>query len=123
MKPKTRVLDEDKVIGNNFKNMRILKGFKQEDIADKTGITFQQIQKYEKGSNRIAASRLLQFSKIFDVDVNEFFEGLQDEKEKNIFFKMTPEVLKIALLLNQIEDKNALKSIKSIVEAMNSKKS
>lgn len=123
MKSKSRVLDEDRVIGDNFRKIRILKGLKQQDIADRTGITFQQIQKYENGSNRIAASRLLQFSEIFDIDINAFFEGLQNEKEKNIPLKMSPEVLKIALFLNQIENKSVLKTIKSIIEGLNSKKS
>jgi transcriptional regulator with XRE-family HTH domain len=50
-------------------------GMSQERLADALGLTFQQIQKYEKGVNRIGASRLLQIADILDVGIEFFFEG------------------------------------------------
>jgi transcriptional regulator with XRE-family HTH domain len=51
-------------------------GMSQERLADALGLTFQQVQKYEKGTNRIGASRLLQIAGILDVGIEFFFEGL-----------------------------------------------
>ncbi len=54
---------------------RLLVGMSQEKLGEQLGITFQQIQKYEKGANRIGASRLQQIAKILAVPVEFFFEG------------------------------------------------
>jgi transcriptional regulator with XRE-family HTH domain len=54
---------------------RLLVGMSQEKLGEALGITFQQIQKYEKGANRIGASRLQQIAKILGVPVEFFFEG------------------------------------------------
>jgi transcriptional regulator with XRE-family HTH domain len=62
-------------VGSRVKLRRVLVGLSQEKLGDALGITFQQIQKYEKGTNRIGASRLQQASKVLGVPVNFFFEG------------------------------------------------
>ena len=54
---------------------RVLMGMSQEKLGDALGLTFQQVQKYEKGTNRIGASRLQQISQILQVPVAFFFEG------------------------------------------------
>jgi transcriptional regulator with XRE-family HTH domain len=65
----------DIYVGQKLKARRNLIGITQEVLAESTGITFQQIQKYEKGRNRLSASRLFQFSRVLDVPVSYFFEG------------------------------------------------
>ena len=55
-----------------------MRNMKQEDVARQLGVTFQQVQKYEKGSNRISASRLYQFATIMGVPILFFFEGVND---------------------------------------------
>jgi transcriptional regulator with XRE-family HTH domain len=54
---------------------RVLVGMSQEKLGERLGLTFQQVQKYEKGTNRIGASRLQQISEILTVPVSYFFEG------------------------------------------------
>ena len=66
-------------VGSRVRQRRTLLGFSQEKLGEAVGLTFQQIQKYEKGANRIGASRLYQFSEILDVDVAYFFEEMPDE--------------------------------------------
>ena len=61
-------------VGNRLRARRILLGISQEKLADSVDLTFQQVQKYERGTNRISASRLYQFAKILDVPVAYFFE-------------------------------------------------
>ncbi|HZH11275.1 MAG TPA: helix-turn-helix domain-containing protein [Microvirga sp.] len=65
----------DRHIGSRVRARRVMLGMSQEKLAEALGLTFQQIQKYEKGVNRIGASRLLQMVGILDVSIEFFFEG------------------------------------------------
>jgi len=65
----------DKHVGSRVRMRRVLIGMSQEKLGEALGLTFQQVQKYEKGTNRIGASRLQQISTILGVPVSFFFEG------------------------------------------------
>ena len=65
----------DKYVGSRVRMRRLMLHMSQERLADRLGLTFQQIQKYEKGTNRISASRLQEISHILEVPVPFFFEG------------------------------------------------
>jgi len=65
----------DKHVGSRVRMRRMMLGMSQEKLGDALGLTFQQVQKYEKGTNRIGASRLQQISHILQVPVEFFFEG------------------------------------------------
>ncbi len=69
----------DIYVGSRVRLRRTLMGLSQEKLGEAVGLTFQQIQKYERGSNRIGASRLKEFSEILEVPVSFFFEGSDDE--------------------------------------------
>jgi transcriptional regulator with XRE-family HTH domain len=79
----------DVLVGNNVRILRLEKRFSQSDLAERLGITFQQIQKYEKGINRIGSSRLARLSQVLGVSVSRFFQGSQ----AGISGGMPPEVL------------------------------
>jgi transcriptional regulator with XRE-family HTH domain len=65
----------DKHVGSRVRMRRMMLAMSQEKLGDALGLTFQQVQKYEKGTNRIGASRLQQISSILQVPVSFFFEG------------------------------------------------
>jgi transcriptional regulator with XRE-family HTH domain len=65
----------DKHVGSRVRMRRMMLNMSQEKLGDALGLTFQQVQKYEKGTNRIGASRLQQISTILQVPVSFFFEG------------------------------------------------
>lgn len=65
-------------VGNRLRVRRMLAGLTQEELAAAAGITFQQVQKYEKGANRISASRLYAFANVLKVRVGWFFEDMGD---------------------------------------------
>ncbi len=69
-------------VGGRVKAGRTLSGMSQEQLGKHVGLTFQQIQKYENGMNRIAASRLWQFSLVFGRPISWFFEGIGEQKRK-----------------------------------------
>ena len=66
-------------VGSRVRLRRQLLKMSQEKLGDELGVTFQQIQKYERGANRVGASRLYRLSRALDVPVQFFFEGLVDE--------------------------------------------
>ena len=66
----------DRHVGRRVCDKRIALGYNQSDLGRALGLTFQQIQKYEKGANRISASKLWDIARFFKVDIAYFFEGL-----------------------------------------------
>ena len=62
-------------VGSKVKLRRMLLGMSQENLGDRIGLTFQQIQKYEKGTNRICASRLFELANALGVNVQFFYDG------------------------------------------------
>lgn len=84
-KKKGRANSIDENVGTQLRQRRSLLGLSQEKLAEQVGITFQQIQKYENGANRISASRLYEFSKVLDIPVSFFFEGSNDQSSKQVF--------------------------------------
>jgi transcriptional regulator with XRE-family HTH domain len=71
----TRLSPIDKHVGSRIRMRRLMLDMSQTDIAAALGLTFQQVQKYEKGTNRISASRLLRLCQVLQVPVAFFFEG------------------------------------------------
>jgi transcriptional regulator with XRE-family HTH domain len=65
----------DKYVGSRVRMRRIMLGMSQEKLGEALGLTFQQIQKYEKGTNRVGASRIQQISEVLQVPVSFLFEG------------------------------------------------
>ena len=65
-------------VGKRVRHRRWLIGMTQQQLAEKVGIKFQQIQKYETGANRVSASRLWDIADALDVPVSFFFEGLEE---------------------------------------------
>ncbi|MCT4654300.1 MAG: helix-turn-helix domain-containing protein [Cohaesibacter sp.] len=73
----------DLYVGTRIRLRRGVAGISQTELAEKVGITFQQIQKYEKGTNRVGASRLLEIANALGVSVDFFFEGVSTAEEDN----------------------------------------
>lgn len=65
----------DAHVGSRLRSRRRMLGMTQEKLGDALGLTFQQVQKYERGSNRISASRLFELSQILSVPITYFFDG------------------------------------------------
>ncbi|QIG52370.1 helix-turn-helix transcriptional regulator [Nordella sp. HKS 07] len=71
----------DRHVGNRVRMRRLLVGMSQEKLGELLGITFQQVQKYEKGSNRVSASRLYQISRVLGVSVQYFYDELKSDDD------------------------------------------
>src|SRR5438270_11947488 len=72
----------DAYVGQKLRQRRTLLGMSQESVAAAIGLTLQQIQKYENGTNRVGASRLWDLAQVLGCDVSYFFEGLEENGER-----------------------------------------
>jgi transcriptional regulator with XRE-family HTH domain len=68
----------DQHVGARMRAARLEAGKSQTEVAESLGLTFQQVQKYEKGTNRISAGKLYELSRLFDTPVQFFFDGMAD---------------------------------------------
>ena len=121
--------------GERVWQRRKLLGMTQTDLGDAIGLTFQQIQKYERGANRISASRLCELSRVLDVPINYFFEDMPPEvaaispatkrrgKAKKLpMDELDPmvkrETLKLVRAYYKIEDADVRKGVYQLTKAM-----
>jgi transcriptional regulator with XRE-family HTH domain len=79
--PKGQINPIDKHVGRRVRMRRLMLDMSQSEIGDALGLTFQQVQKYENGANRISANRLQQLSQILQVPIPFFFEGADANPE------------------------------------------
>lgn len=92
-------------VGKRIRHRRWMVGMTQQQLAEKVGIKFQQIQKYETGMNRVSASRLWDIAEAVDVPVSFFFEGIDDEATARAGSSMIPGDI--------MADKEALELVRS----------
>lgn len=76
-----RTNEVDASVGKRIRLRRTTLGLSQEKLAEALGLTFQQVQKYERGANRVGASRLFDLSRVLDVPVSFFFDDMSEEVE------------------------------------------
>lgn len=81
-----KVTDEDKVIGENIKTQRLIKGLSQDDLGKAIGVSFQQVQKYERGVNRVSSARAGQIAKFLGVHVMALIGSASDTIVKSTPF-------------------------------------
>jgi transcriptional regulator with XRE-family HTH domain len=101
-------------VGRKLKQIRTMRRYSQTDVAQRLGLSFQQIQKYEIGSNRIAASRLFELAQIFDVSPAYFFDGLYDAANSNE--KRSDSGMEIVNALAAIQDEKVKSRIVTFIE-------
>lgn len=113
--------------GGKLRFQRQLKRISQTSLADALGITFQQVQKYEKGVNRISASRLQTVARILGVPVSFFFdEGIHadrvtsqtDHGDEMLGFLASKEVLQLSRHFLTIRDVNCRQAVLALIQAL-----
>jgi len=119
----------DVYVGARLRMRRAMLGMSQSKLGAILGVTFQQIQKYEKGVNRISASRLKQAAGVFDVDVNWFYEGgpaeqggkgLAEGKSRalDVQFLSTTDGLRLNRAFTRIRDPKVRRKIIDLIESL-----
>lgn len=109
--------DIDKQLGLKIMNLRVSGGYSMTKIADFLGVTHQQIQKYEKGINRICVGRLILIAKFFKVDLNFFYTDLENFKEESAVEAVKHrQSLEIFKLLKDVDNEELKKSICNLIK-------
>src|SRR3954469_1968329 len=126
--PKKQANPIDVQVGNRVRIRRMLIGMSQERLGDLLGLTFQQVQKYEKGVNRIGAGRLFEVSRILNVPVDFFYEGLsgaagqpgasENESAPVMEFVSSGEGLQLSLAFMKIKDAKVRKRVLDLVKSL-----
>jgi transcriptional regulator with XRE-family HTH domain len=124
--PKKQVNPIDIQVGNRVRIRRMLIGMSQERLGDLLGLTFQQVQKYEKGVNRIGAGRLFEVSRILNVPVDFFYEGAnaipagasEAESAPVMEFVSSGEGLQLSLAFMKIRDTKVRKRVLDLVKSL-----
>jgi transcriptional regulator with XRE-family HTH domain len=107
-------------VGKRLKNLRLMRKMTQGDVAKKLTISFQQVQKYELGRNRISASKLYEIAAILDVQISYFFEGLDETGGGGPV--LDPEIAKLAGQLAQLPTGAVKNSITGLITAVTSER-
>jgi transcriptional regulator with XRE-family HTH domain len=119
--PKKRMTSADAEVGRRLRLLRIERNVSQTEIAEKLGLTFQQIQKYEKGTNRIAAGRLHEIAIFFKVPIAFFFEeprNIKEEGQEVFRFLDTPQALRLLKAFSKIQDGAQRSAVLNLAESM-----
>lgn len=99
----------DAHVGARVRLRRTLLGMSQEKLGDALGLTFQQVQKYERGVNRIGASRLFDLARVLDVPIGFFFDDLPPEMGGNVAVRSRPALYGFAETQDGFDDENTNK--------------
>lgn len=111
-------------VGANIRGLRLLRKMSQMEVAKHLGVTFQQLQKYEKGTNRVSASKLHKMATVFGVRVEALFEGTEGT-EQNTVAVLAPidrEALTLARDFEAITNPNVRHSIRGLVKSISRQK-
>ena len=112
-------------VGHRIRIERLARGLSQTALANQLGVTFQQVQKYEKGVNRVGAGRLTKIAEVLGIEVGTFFSGkdILDAEEKKVSGEASPLKLltvsgafRLLRAYGDIEDSNLRRAIVDLVE-------
>jgi transcriptional regulator with XRE-family HTH domain len=112
--------EADRVIGSRIAALRVAKGLSQTALGEAIGVSFQQVQKYEKGRNRIGVGRLQTIADLLKVPVESFFIGQAETsmgEAKVSTFLVDPKVAELVLAFTSISDRITRESVLSIVKS------
>jgi len=128
--PKKSPHPVDVHVGGRVRLRRIMLGLSQDKLGEALGLTFQQVQKYEKGVNRIGASRVFELAKILEVPVQYFYDdfdgrtgvsyGFAESNEDNTFMDLlhSPEGVQLCRHFAEISDPRVRKRVLDLVKTL-----
>ena len=114
----------DTYVGQRIRDKRNERGMSQTEVANAIGVTFQQVQKYERGTNRVGASRLFDLSRILSVPIQYFFAGLNNQstpiekKDDNVIHLMKPDTVELVEAYYKVENLQVRRQILSTIRSI-----
>jgi len=112
----------DRLVGARARLLRIDRGISQQAVAEAIGVSFQQVQKYEKGTNRISASTLVALTRLFKANISDFFVDVEGFEEGAADAKTLPyddpQVINFARSFSSIPNEDARRQIVGLIGAL-----
>jgi transcriptional regulator with XRE-family HTH domain len=112
----------DALVGRNIRIHRLDKGLTQTDVASRIGVTFQQLQKYEQGMNRVVGGRLFKLAEVLELPISAFFEGgpgnRDDDSNSALELLAQPHALRLLRPFSQIGDMETRLALVALVERL-----
>lgn len=112
----------DKIVGSKIRELRLSSGMTQSQLAERIGVTYQQIQKYEKGISSISIKRLFAIADTLNVSLKSFFEDLPVVEEEKVDYFLSKESIEVAKLINNISDQKLKNSIIQLIRLLSDTK-
>jgi transcriptional regulator with XRE-family HTH domain len=120
--PGRRADGNDAVVGHNIRAQRLAKKMSQTDLARQIGVTFQQVQKYERGTNRVGAGRLVRVAAALDVPVMRLLDGIpgasRGKAPHAVALIAHAHPLRLVKAFATIEDRGVRRSLMTLAEAI-----
>lgn len=120
-----RVDHIDILVGKNIRKHRKFLGLSQTNIAEILGITFQQVQKYESGTNRLSASKLYLISQALGVSISDLYMGIDSadtpDSSVNLLSDLSEEALEMLHMFQKIKDPNVRSAIEGFIRNVSKK--
>jgi transcriptional regulator with XRE-family HTH domain len=114
----------DAHVGQRIRDKRNERGMSQTEVANALGVTFQQVRKYERGTNRVGASRLYDLSRILNVPVQIFFEGLENQADtlrgdaENVVHLIKPDTIELVEAYYKVDNPHVRRQILSTIRSI-----
>ncbi|MEO1476074.1 MAG: helix-turn-helix transcriptional regulator [Pseudomonadota bacterium] len=109
----------DRIIGTQIRQRRIMMGLTQDQIAEALGISYQQVQKYETGSNRVSASRLYEIATLLDTKIGWFFPAEDNDYLQDAADKASPRhVIELVRRFSRIESQKVRAGIMALIRSI-----
>lgn len=108
----------DKFIGNKIYSLRLARGLSRQALGSKIGVSHQQVEKYEKGRNKIFVGRLVFIAKALDVDIMYFYEGYSNDEQERVSTQHQRMCLAVARNFMKITDSKHQNAINDLIKHM-----
>ncbi len=112
------IAEIDKHIGGKIYSLRLAKGLSRQQLSKVIDVTHQQLQKYEKGINRISVGRLVMIAKALEKNISYFYEGMEEENKEPVMTQHQRMCIEVSRNFMKIENSEHQNAVNSLVKSL-----
>ncbi len=112
------IIEVDKYIGGRIYSLRLAQGFSRQQLSKIIGVTHQQLQKYEKGTNRISVGRLVLIAKALSKDTSYFYEGLEAADSEPVVTQHQRMCIEVSRNFMKIENSDHQTAVNTLIKSL-----
>lgn len=112
------IIEVDKFIGNRIYTLRLAQGLSRQQLAKIIGVTHQQLQKYEKGTNRISVGRLFLIARALSKDISYFYEGMAENNQEAVTTQHQRMCIEVSRNFMKIENASHQNAVNTLIKSL-----